>query len=90
MLFDEDNNSNILVGGDFNSELDEVVVETILRRIENTCNLDLQYRELIACEHTIPKSSRFGLYHKGTKCMLDRVVISQNISKYYYYAEIHN
>lgn len=89
-LFDQDNNSNIIVGGDFNSDFDEVAVETILGRIENTGNLDLAHRELIPCEFSIPEQSRFSLYHRGQKCMLDHILISQEMSKHYSHAEIHN
>jgi hypothetical protein len=72
-LFDETEDPWIVVCGDFNSEFDEVPVEAIRGRIENTGNGDLAKRIVIPCEMSIPESARFSLYHEGKGIMLDHL-----------------
>jgi endonuclease/exonuclease/phosphatase family metal-dependent hydrolase len=89
-IFDEDENAKIVVCGDFNAHPDEVPVETIAGRVENTGNKDLALRALVSCEHSIPESARFSYLHYGKKRLLDHMLISQSLLPYYNKSEIHN
>lgn len=89
-IFDNDPEALITVCGDFNAHPDEVPVEAIKGSVENTDNPDLYFRELIACENTIPETSRYTYIHKGKKRMLDHMLISRAMMTYYSHSEIHN
>jgi endonuclease/exonuclease/phosphatase family metal-dependent hydrolase len=89
-LFDKDPAAKILVVGDFNADFDEVPVEAILGRTENTGNGDLNWRELIPCEKSIPETARYTLYHLGNKNMLDHLLMSKSMLPHYHDTEIHN
>lgn len=89
-IFDADPNANIIVCGDFNAHPEEVPVEAILGRVENTSNPELVSRVLLPCEETVPESSRFTYIHHGQKRLLDHMLISRNLLRFYRQAEIHN
>jgi exonuclease III len=89
-IFDEDEMARIVVCGDFNAHPDEVPVEAICGRIENTGNAALVNRVLTPCENTIPESSRYTYLHQGQKRLLDHMLISRHMLRYYRAAEIHN
>ena len=89
-LFDEDAQAKIVVCGDFNAHPDEVPVETIAGRVENTGNEKLALRALVSCEHSIPESARFSYLHFGQKRLLDHMLISQSLLPFYNKSEIHN
>jgi exonuclease III len=89
-IFEKDPGAKIVVCGDFNAHPEEVPVEAITGRVENTGNKDLISRVLVPCEHTIPESSRYSYIHQGSKRLLDHMLISQGMLPYYRTAEIHN
>lgn len=89
-IFDNEPGAKIVVCGDFNAHPEEVPVEAITGRVENTGNKDLISRVLAPCEHTIPESSRYSYIHQGSKRLLDHMLISQGMLSYYRAAEIHN
>jgi endonuclease/exonuclease/phosphatase family metal-dependent hydrolase len=89
-IFDGDDLAKIVVCGDFNAHPDEVPVEAISGRIENTGNPALVNRVLTPCENTVPESSRFTYLHQGQKRLLDHMLISRHMVRYYRAAEIHN
>ncbi|MGJ3252561.1 MAG: endonuclease/exonuclease/phosphatase family protein [Elainellaceae cyanobacterium] len=89
-LFDDDEQALIAVCGDFNANSDEVPVEAICGRVENTGNGALARRVLVPCEQTIPESSRYTLFHHGQGTMIDHLLISRSLLAYYRGAEIHN
>lgn len=89
-IFDQEPNAKILVCGDFNAHPEEVPVEGLIGRIENTGNPGLVSRTLLPCENTIPGSSRYTYLHQGQKRLLDHLLISRSMLPYYRYAEIHN
>lgn len=89
-LFDADPAAKIIVCGDFNAHPNEVPVEAIAGRVENTGNADLLGRVLIPCEATIPEPSRFTYIHQGQKRLLDHMLISRELLRNYRGAEIHN
>lgn len=89
-IFDEDKNANIIICGDFNAHPEEVPVEAISGRVENTNNKDISERVLIPCENTIPEPSRYSYIHQGQKRLLDHMLISKPLLPFYRFAEIHN
>lgn len=89
-LFDADNEAKIIVCGDFNAHPDEVPVEAIRGRVENTGNPDLIPREMVPAENTIPDSSRYTYLYRGRKRLLDHMLISKPLIPYYRGSEIHN
>ncbi|MGF1493200.1 MAG: endonuclease/exonuclease/phosphatase family protein [Microcoleaceae cyanobacterium] len=89
-LFDQDESAMLAVCGDFNADSDEVPVEAIRGQVENTGNGDLSPRVLVACENTIPETSRYTLFHRGRKSMLDHLLVSRSLLAHYRGAEIHN
>lgn len=89
-IFDSDEDAKIIVCGDFNAHPEEVPIEAISGKIENTGNPKLNKRVLISCENTIPESSRFTYIHQGKNRLLDHMLISQGMLPYYSRSEIHN
>lgn len=89
-IFDADENANIIVQGDMNSDPEEVPVEAINGKVENTGNSLLNKRVLVSCENTIPESSRYSYLHYGQKRLLDHLLMSQSMLPYYRHSEIHN
>jgi endonuclease/exonuclease/phosphatase family metal-dependent hydrolase len=89
-LFDADENALIAVCGDFNADYMEESVEGILGAIENTNNPSLIKRVLVACENTVPETSRYSLIHQGRGTMLDHLLTSRNLLAHYRGTEIHN
>jgi endonuclease/exonuclease/phosphatase family metal-dependent hydrolase len=89
-IFAQDKNARIVVCGDFNADPEEVPVEAIAGRIENTGNPDLSPFVLIPCSHTVPDSHRYTLFHHGSKRLLDHMLISRALVGAYRHTEIHN
>lgn len=89
-LFEQDRNAQIVVCGDFNADLDDVPVEAIRGRVENTDNAELGHRVMLPAETTVPEPSRFSLYHHGKGCMLDHILVSRSMMGFYRTTEIHN
>jgi predicted extracellular nuclease len=89
-IFDAEPEAWIAVCGDFNADGDEVPVTAIRGPVEETGNPDLGSRVLVACENTIPESSRYSLLHLGRGQMLDHVLVSRALLAFYRGAEIHN
>ncbi len=89
-IFDQSKNSQIVVCGDFNADLEDVPVATIRGRVEDTGNGDLALREMLPCEKTIPESSRYSLFHRGRGMMYDHLLISRSLLPFYRKCELHN
>ena len=89
-IFDQDPNARIVACGDFNADLDAVPVEAIRGDVENTGNGDLARRVMMPCEQTIPEPSRYTLFHRGRKNMLDHLLVSRTMLQHYRGSEIHN
>ncbi|MCM1565351.1 MAG: endonuclease/exonuclease/phosphatase family protein [Dehalobacter sp.] len=89
-IFGEDENAWIVACGDFNADLDDVPVEAIRGRVENTGNGELARRIMLPCEMSIPESARFSLYHQGKGNMLDHLLVSRNMIAFYKGLEVHN
>jgi endonuclease/exonuclease/phosphatase family metal-dependent hydrolase len=89
-IFDAEPEPWIAVCGDFNAESDDVATTAIRGPVEETGNPALTTRVLVACEKTIPESSRYSLFHLGRGFMLDHVLVSRPLAAFYRGAEIHN
>ncbi|MBF0181858.1 MAG: endonuclease/exonuclease/phosphatase family protein [Magnetococcales bacterium] len=89
-ILDRDAGARIVVCGDCNALADEISLEAIIGRIENTDNPVLAGRALIPCENSIPDSLRYSYLHGGRKRLLDHVFISRGSSAFYRRAEIFN
>jgi len=89
-LFDADENSMIVVCGDFNADTDDTPVEAIRGDVENTGNGKLASRVIAPCEQTVPESSRYSLKHRGQGLMIDHLLVSRNMLGFYRGAEVHN
>ncbi len=89
-IFERDINAKIIVCGDLNAHPEEVPVEAIMCRTENTNNEELSDRVLVSCEKTIPEPSRYTFFYWGQKRLLDHMLISKALLPYYRFAEIHN
>jgi endonuclease/exonuclease/phosphatase family metal-dependent hydrolase len=89
-IFDENEDSYIVVCGDFNADSDSVPVAAIRGDVENTGNGKLANRVLLPCENSIPESSRYTLLHEGKGEMIDHLLISRNLLSFYKGSEIHN
>jgi predicted extracellular nuclease len=87
---DEGNDALIAICGDFNSDAEDVPLAAICGPVEETGNKDLAPRVLIACEKSVPESSRYSLFHLGKGEMLDHVVASRGLLAFYRGTEIHN
>ncbi len=89
-LFDEEPGALIAMAGDFNARSDEVPVRAICGPVEETGNPDHAPRIMVPCENNVPQSSRYSLLHLGVGEMLDHVLVSRSLLRYFTHAEIHN
>lgn len=89
-IFDADEEALIAVCGDLNADLKEVPVKAIRGDVEETGNADLAGRVMVPCERTIPESTRYTLFHRGQKRMLDHVLASRGLLAHYRGSEVHN
>lgn len=80
----------IVVTGDFNADADQVPVEAILGRVENTSNPGLVGRSLIPASATVPPGSRFTLLHHGKGALFDHLLFSRGLAGHYQQTYIHN
>ncbi len=56
----------------------------------NTGNAELVNRILLPCENSIPESSRYSLLHRGKGEMIDHLLVSRTMLRFYQGTEIHN
>jgi len=82
--------SLIAICGDFDSEADEVPVKAICGHVEETGNPEHAPRLMVPCENNIPDSTRHSLLHLGRGQMLDHIIISRPLLRFFQHAEIHN
>lgn len=82
--------SLIALAGDFNAEADEVSFKAICGPVEETGNPAHAGRVMIPCENNIPDTARYSLLHLGKGQMLDHIVVSRSLLRYFRGAEIHN
>jgi predicted extracellular nuclease len=82
--------SLIALCGDFNAEADEVPIKTVCGHVEETGNPDHSPRVMVPCENNIPESARYSLLHLGKGQMLDHIIVSRALLRFFLGAEIHN
>jgi endonuclease/exonuclease/phosphatase family metal-dependent hydrolase len=82
--------SLIAICGDFNAEADEVPIKAICGHVEETGNPRHAPRLMVPCERNIPESARFSLLHLGRGAMLDHIIVSRALLRFFRNAEIHN
>lgn len=89
-IFDEDENAQVVVCGDFNADCDDVPVKAISGYVEDTGNEGLIKRVLYPCESGIPDSRKYSLFHHGNGEMIDHLLVSRNMLQFYQGTEAHN
>lgn len=89
-IFDADPGAAIVILGDFNADSDEVPVNALRGRVEDTGNGALAPRVMVPLENNVPESSRFSLYHKGIGEMIDHILASRTMVRSFSHTEIHN
>lgn len=82
--------SLIAVAGDFNAQADEVPFKTICGPVEETGNPAHAARVMVPCENNVPDSARYSLFHLGKGYMLDHIIVSRPLLRYFRGAAIHN
>lgn len=90
IMEEEGDNALIAVAGDFNANSDEVSLRAIIGPVEDTGNPAHAPRTMIPCENNIPDSARFTLYHLGKGEMIDHIIASRGLFRYFQHAEVHN
>lgn len=80
----------IVIAGDFNAQADEIPFKAICGPVEETGNAEHGRRMMIPCENNLPDSARYTLFHLGKGQMLDHIVASRPLLRYFRGAEIHN
>lgn len=90
-IFDDHGESSLIaICGDFNANADEVPLQAICGPVEETGNPAHAPRVMVPCERDIPDSSRYSLLHLGRGEMLDHIVVSRPMLRFFRHAEIHN
>lgn len=90
-LFDDHGlDTFIAICGDFNSDHSEVPLQAICGPVEETGNPAHGPRLMVPCENNIPDSARYSLLHLGRGEMLDHVIVSRPLLRFFRGAEIHN
>jgi endonuclease/exonuclease/phosphatase family metal-dependent hydrolase len=82
--------SLIAVCGDLNATADEVPVRAICGNVEDTGNPAHAPRVLVACEKNVPESTRYSLLHLGHGEMIDHILASRDLFRFFDHTEIHN
>jgi predicted extracellular nuclease len=80
----------IAICGDFNAPADEVPVTAICGPVEETGNPEHGPRLMVPCENNIPETARYTLLHLGKGEMLDHIIVSRPLLRFFRSAEIHN
>ena len=80
----------IAICGDFNDDNDETAVKAICGPVEEIGNEALLNRIMVPLENNIPESSRYSLLHLGKGEMIDHVLVSRGMHRFFRRTEIHN
>ena len=89
-LFDGDPQAMIAVCGDFNAETAEMPTRILMASDEDTGNSALTERNLLAVEVAVPAERRYSVIHAGRPLLLDHLLVSRPLSRWFRSAEIHN
>ena len=93
-IFDAPANSGteplIAMCGDFNDDNYQTSVKAICGPIEEIGNEALLHRIMIACENNVPEPARYSLFHLGEGEMIDHVLVSRGMLRFFRGTEIQN
>jgi endonuclease/exonuclease/phosphatase family metal-dependent hydrolase len=89
-LFDADPEARIVVCGDFNAEAAEVPTRILRADPDDTGSGRLVGRTLVPVEATVPSERRFSVIHAGRHILLDHMLVSRGLMRWFHRAEIHN
>ena len=76
--------------GDYNDDNHETSVKAIRAPIEEIGNEALLNRIMIPCETNVPEPSRYSLLHLGQGEMIDHILVSREMLRFFRGTEIHN
>lgn len=76
--------------GDYNDDNHETSVKAIRSPIEEIGNEALLNRIMIPCETNVPEPSRYSLLHLGQGEMIDHILVSREMLRFFRGTEIHN
>jgi endonuclease/exonuclease/phosphatase family metal-dependent hydrolase len=80
----------IAICGDFNAAVEEVPLQAICGPVEETGNPEHGPRLMVPCENNIPDAARHSLLHLGHGEMIDHIIVSRPLLRFFRGAEIHN
>lgn len=90
-IFDQEGEAALIaMCGDFNEDNHDIAVKAICGPIEEIGNEALNGRIMVPCERNIPESSRYSLLHLGVGEMIDHIIVSRGMLRFFTGAEIHN
>jgi endonuclease/exonuclease/phosphatase family metal-dependent hydrolase len=89
-ILDREPDAMIAVCGDFNADSWEVPVRLMLGSVEETSNMALTPRSLVALELQVPKPRRYSVVHAGRPVMLDHILASRALAALLSETELHN
>ncbi len=89
-LFDDDPQAMVAVCGDFNAETAEMPTRILMAADEDTGNSALTERNLLAVEVAVAAERRYSVIHAGRPLLLDHLLVSRPLSRWFRSAEIHN
>ena len=80
----------IAMCGDFNDDNNQTSVKAICAPIEEIGNEALLNRIMVPCERNVAEPSRYSLLHLGHGEMIDHVLVSREMLRFFRGTEIHN
>ncbi|MEL7083246.1 MAG: endonuclease/exonuclease/phosphatase family protein [Cyanobacteria bacterium J06597_1] len=78
-IFERDSKAAIVVCGDFNAEIDDLPVRTIVGRFSRVHNPQLVGQELAACEQLVSDEQRFTHLYAGRRTTIDHLLASRSL-----------
>jgi endonuclease/exonuclease/phosphatase family metal-dependent hydrolase len=89
-LLDDDPDAKILVAGDLNAGVTDSAFRILRASTEDTGNPALAARSLVALEERIPEARRFTVLHRGRHLLLDHLLASGSLARWYVDGSIDN
>ena len=89
-VFDDEPQALIAVCGDFNAETAEMPTRILMANDEDTGNSALTERNLLPVEVAVPSERRYSVIHAGRPLLLDHMLVSRPLLRWFLSAEIHN
>ena len=89
-VFDTDGDARILVAGDLNAGVTDSAFRILRASTEDTGNPALSARSLVALEERIPEARRFTVLHRGRHLLLDHLLASGSLARWYVDGSIDN